>query len=132
MARLWVRSLNNETSPDSQLITNCSKLRAFNRVQIQCSDLQYSNVLQLVRVLLHFFYLHTDGMDYTAVSRTLTFSAAVSTQMVTIPILDDLIVEHSEMFTLALTSTDPAVILNPSSSSVTIEDVDSEYASTSS
>jgi len=67
-------------------------------------------------------------MDYTAVSRNLTFSAAVSTQMVTIPILDDLIVERSEMFTLALTSTDPAVILNPSSSSVTIEDVDSEYA----
>ena len=59
-------------------------------------------------------------------SRILTFNAAVSTQMVTIPILDDLIVEPSEMFTLALTSTDPAVILNPSSSNVTIEDLDSK------
>jgi len=60
------------------------------------------------------------------VSRNLIFNATVSTQMVTIPILDDLIVEHSEMFTLALTSTDPAVILNPSSSNVTIEDFDSK------
>ena len=70
-------------------------------------------------------------MDYTAVSGNLIFSAAVSTQMVTIPIHGDFIVEHSEMFTLALTSADPAVILNPSSSSVTIEDVYSEYNLTS-
>ena len=83
-------------------------------------------------MLLHFFYLHTGGLDYTAVSENLIFNAAVSTQMVTIPIIDDFIVEHSEMFTLALTSTDPAVILNPSSSNVTIENVYSEYASTSS
>ena len=70
-------------------------------------------------------------MDYIAVSRNLTVNAIVSTQMVTIPIIDDFIVEHSEMFTLALTSTDPAVILNPSSCNVTIKDVDSEYTSTS-
>ena len=76
--------------------------------------------------MLSYLYMHTAGMDYTAVSRTLTFNAVISTQMVTIPILDDLIVEHSEMFTLALTSTDHAVILDPSSSSVTIEDVDGE------
>ena len=63
-------------------------------------------------------------MDYTAVSENLTFSATVLFHMVTIPILDDLIVEHPEMFTLALTSTDPAVILNPSS--ITIEDEDSQ------
>jgi len=70
-------------------------------------------------------------MDYAAVSRNLTFNATVSTQMETIPIIDDFIVEHSEMFTLALTSTDSAVILNPSSSNVTIKDVDSEYTLTS-
>ena len=63
-------------------------------------------------------------MDYTAVSENLTFNATVSFHMVTIPILDDLIVERSEVFTLALTSTDPAVILNPSS--ITIEDEDSK------
>ena len=73
-----------------------------------------------------YLYMHTAGVDYTAVSRSLTFNAAVSTQTVTIPILDDLIVEHSEMFTLTLTSTDPAVILHPSSSTINIEDIDSE------
>ena len=83
--------------------------------------------MQLAQVLKHFLIiLVTDGMDYTAVSRNLTFNATVSTQMVIIPILDDFIVEHSETFTLALTSTDPAVILNPSSSNVTIEDLDSK------
>jgi len=65
-------------------------------------------------------------LDYTAVSEYLTFSATVSYHMVTIPIFDDVIVERSKMFTLALTSTDPAVILNPSSSNVTIEDVQSK------
>ena len=82
-------------------------------------------------MILHFFYLHTDGLDYTAISENLVFNAAVSSQMVTIPILGDFIVEQSEMFTLALTSDDPAVIFNPSSSNVTIEDVYSEYNSTS-
>jgi len=130
MAQLWVRSLTNETSPDNCLITNCSKLRTFKGCHIQCSDLCY-NILQLAWVILHFFYLHTDGLDYTAVSENLVFNAAVSSQMVTIPILGDFIVEHSEMFTLALTSDDPAVIFNPSSSNVTIEDVYSEYNLTS-
>ena len=83
--------------------------------------------MQLAQVLKHFLIiLVTDGMDYTAVSRNLTFNATVSSQMVTISILDDLVVENFEMFTLALTSTDPAVILNPSSSNVTIEDLDSK------
>ena len=82
-------------------------------------------------MILHFFYLHTDGLDYTAVSENLIFNAAVSTRMVTIPIHGDFIVEHSEIFTLALMSTDPAVILNPLSSNITIKDLDSEYTSTS-
>ena len=82
-------------------------------------------------MILHFFYLHTDGLDYTAVSENLIFNAAVSTQVMTISILGDFIVEHSEIFTLTLMSTDPAVILNPSSSNITIKDLDSEYTSTS-
>ena len=68
-----------------------------------------------------------DGMDYTTVSRNLTFNAAVTSQTVPIIITDDLIVERSEIINLTLTSTDPAVILNPSTSTVTIgEDLDSK------
>ena len=78
-------------------------------------------------------------MDYTPVSKSLTFNAAVTTQMIEVPIIDDDIVENSEIINLTLVSTDSAVTLNPSSSMIIIEDVDSKllyvdnsiYASTS-
>ena len=78
--------------------------------------------------ILTFFYIpmSTAGMDYTHVSRNLTFNAAVATQMVEVPITDDHIVEHSELINLTLLSTDSAVILNPPTSTITIEDVDSK------
>ena len=66
------------------------------------------------------------GMDYTPVFRNLTFNAAVTSQMVEVPIIDDHIVEHSEIVSLTLMSTDSDVILNPSNSTITIEDVDSK------
>ena len=59
-------------------------------------------------------------------SRNLTFNAAVTIQMVEVPIIDDHIVEHSEVLNLTLVSTDSAVILSPSTSTITIEDVDSK------
>ena len=65
-------------------------------------------------------------MDYTPVYRSLTFNDAVTHRMVEVPIIDDHIVEHSEIINLTLVSTDSAVILNPSTSTVTIEDVDSK------
>ena len=46
--------------------------------------------------------------------------------MVEIPIIDDDIVEHSEVINLTLVSTDSAVILNPSTTTITIEDEDSK------
>ena len=63
-------------------------------------------------------------MDYTVTRSDLTFNASTSSQRVTIPILEDDIVEGSETIIVTLTSTDPAAILNPSSASVTIEDND--------
>ena len=74
----------------------------------------------------HFPHIYTGRMDYTFVSRSLTFNAAVTTQMVEVPIIDDDIVEHSEVINLTLVSTDSAVILNPSSSTITIDDEDSK------
>ena len=76
--------------------------------------------------LLPYPHIYTAGMDYTFVSRNLTFNAAVTTQMVEVPIIDDDIVEHSEVINLTLVSTDSAVILNPSTTTITIEDVDSK------
>ena len=65
-------------------------------------------------------------MDYTHVSRNLTFNAGVTSQMIEVPIIDDHVVEHSEIINLTLVSADSAVILNQSTSTITIEDVDSK------
>ena len=64
-------------------------------------------------------------MDYTPVSSNLTFNAAVTSQMVEVTIINDHIVEHSEIINLTLVSTDSAVILNPSTSTITVENANS-------
>ena len=71
-------------------------------------------------------FLYAAGMDYIPVSRNLTFNADLTIYVVEIPINDDRIVEESEIINLTLVSTDPAVILNSSTSTITIEDVDSK------
>ena len=54
----------------------------------------------------------------------MTFSATTSSQVVTIPILEDTVLESSETINVTLTSVDPAAILNPASAVITIEDND--------
>ena len=55
------------------------------------------------------------------------FDATISTQMVTVYILDDNVVEDTEFFSLALTSEDSAVMLNPATATINIEDMDSKF-----
>ena len=71
--------------------------------------------------------MYAAGMDYTSVSRNLTFNADFTLHVVAIPIIDDHVVEHSEIINLTLVSNDSAVILNPSTSTITIEDVDGKF-----
>ena len=59
-------------------------------------------------------------------SRNLILNAAVTTRVVEVPIINDHIDEHSEIINLTLVSTDSAVILDPSTSTITIEDVESK------
>ena len=54
------------------------------------------------------------------------FGATISTQMVTVPVLNDNVVEDTEFINLALTSVDSAVMFNPATARISIEDVDSE------
>ena len=68
-------------------------------------------------------------VDYTVTNSDLIFDVAPSSQTVTIPILEDNIVEGSETIIVTLTSTNPAAIINPSSANVTIEDDDGKYFS---
>ena len=54
------------------------------------------------------------------------FDATIATQMVTVVVLDDSVVEDTESINLALTSVDSAVMLNPATARINIEDIDSE------
>ena len=65
-------------------------------------------------------YLHAAG------TTILTFNADFTIRVIEVPITDDDIVEHSEIINLTLVSTDSAVILNPSTSTIIIEDEDSK------
>ena len=66
------------------------------------------------------------GEEYAPVFTNVTFNASTSTHTVNIPILDNEIVTGSTMFSVSLTSADPAAVLNPASGDITIEDDDSE------
>ena len=66
------------------------------------------------------------GTDYTDTTVTLTFNATILTQMVTVSIVNDNVVEDTEFINLALTSVDNAVMLNPAINTIYIEDRDSE------
>ena len=66
------------------------------------------------------------GEEYTPVSTNVTFNVTTPTHTVNISILDNEIVADSTVFSVSLTSADPAAILNPASADITIEDDDSE------
>jgi len=69
--------------------------------------------------------------DYTGVSRQLSFQPGGTELCTAINIINDVILEDSETFSVQLTATDQAVILNPSSATVSIIDNDGESGSIS-
>ena len=72
---------------------------------------------------MNFFLMrfHVVPDDYTPIdSQPVTFSSAPSQMCIFITILNDFIIEPNEFFTVTLNSTDPAVQLTLSNSSVTI------------
>ena len=71
------------------------------------------------------------GMDYEAVTTNLTFNVSMRTNVVTIPILDDMIVEYYKSFHVTLTTVDTAATLRSQTASVTIRDNDSKLHCTS-
>ena len=69
------------------------------------------------------------GSDYTSetVDLIITFNATITSQIVMIMTSTDSRVEDKETFTLSLTSTDPAVMPQSVSMTVSITDITSEY-----
>jgi len=88
---------------------------------------QYLNVNYYVKLIV--FVIPPAGIQYTHVSTDVTFNAGISTQMVTIPILDNVVVTESVLFSVVLTSADPTVVLHPETADITIEDDDCELRS---
>ena len=84
----------------------------------------YTDIVHVSFMFYHF--LPPASSDYTTVSMELTFNAGTTNQTVMIPITGDTVEEGTESFTVSLVSADSAVILNPSTTTVTIEDDDSE------
>ena len=68
-----------------------------------------------------------DSLDYTSVSRTLTFAPGTVSQTVPVPILDDNVNEDRERFTAALSEPQGADLGSRSTASVIIEDEDCEF-----
>ena len=64
--------------------------------------------------------------DYTSVSMDLTFNSGTTARTVMIPIVGDNMVESTESFTVSLTSADSAVTLNPSTTTITIQNDDDD------
>ena len=51
--------------------------------------------------------------------------------MVTVPVLDDNVVEDTEFINLALRSEDSAAVFNPATATINIQDIDSELTNRS-
>ena len=81
--------------------------------------------INILHACVHYL-ISPAGIDYEAVTTNLTFNASIPTQVVTIPILDDLIVESNKSFNVILTTVDSAVTLRSQTASVTIRDDDSK------
>ena len=90
-----------------------------------CKFLNNRNPVQQLVCHTH-SVISSAGEKYTSVFTDVTFNASTPTQTLKIPILDNEIVAGSTMFSVSLTSADPAAILNPASADITIEDEDSE------
>ena len=70
------------------------------------------------------FFITLATLDYRFTSSEVILSAITSSQVVTIVVLEDTILERSETIHMTLTSMDPAAILNPASAVITIDDND--------
>ena len=62
----------------------------------------------------------------------MTLNASISSQTVTIPILNNGVVAESVLFSVVLSSADPAVVLQPETADVIVEDDDCELSSSQS
>ena len=68
----------------------------------------------------------TAGSDYSPVTRIVTFPSGVNTASLSISIMDDSIVEPTELFSARLITTEPNVVIGGDTATITIQDNDGE------
>ena len=68
------------------------------------------------------------GMDYTAVSGSITFSPSVSQQSILVAIINDSVREDRETLTVSLTDAPDRVMLSPAQGTIGIIDDDGKMA----
>ena len=66
------------------------------------------------------------GDDFTSVAMVVTFSAGQSRASVSVPIIDDILVEMTEVFTGSLSAVTESVVIGEDTADVTIIENDSE------
>ena len=71
-------------------------------------------------------HMYTAGLDYQDVRQNLTFTSEGS-QSVSIPIIDDFVVEGTESFQALLSSSDNFVLIGEDLADVFIQDDDGNY-----
>ena len=72
-------------------------------------------------------HTHTDGSDYTAVTRTLTFTSTITSIPVPVRILDDMVYEDLEIFLATLNEASlERITVAPGAAIVNIADEDGE------
>ena len=64
--------------------------------------------------------------DYSSISSTLNLNSSMAMVEVSIPIIDDSVVESDEQFTVVLSSSDPNVLISQNQTTVTIVNDDSK------
>ena len=76
-----------------------------------------------------FIFLHSAGFDYTETNVDVMLNPNESEQSVTVPVLNDNVVEAQESFNvrLLITSSQPRIQLGRDSATIVIEDDDSKY-----
>ena len=89
------------------------------------------HVLQLVlnssSAITILLYISPAPLDYIATTQQVVFAPDEKEKIVSVPIVDDNVLEGEEMFSANLTTNDAHVSLFNSSASVSISDNDSEY-----
>ncbi len=70
----------------------------------------------------------TNGLDYVAVTNTLTFTAGQTSKTISVPLTNDSSIEGDETFTLTISNPDGAVLGATTTATITIKDNDSVIA----